>query len=133
MTHCPCHSQKPYDKCCKPFHDGALPKNALELMRSRYSAYALNLADYIIKTTHPSNPHYTPDHRAWKESIDTFSKSTDFRGLTIHEFTEDQNRATVIFTATLFQGEADVSFTERSTFEKVGPTWYYTGAISLLI
>jgi len=71
-------------------------------MRSRYSAYALNLADYIIKTTHRSNPQYSADDREWRDSIANFSQSTEFRGLTIHEFKEEQLHATVTFTALLF-------------------------------
>lgn len=42
---CPCHSQKCYEECCKRYHEGAAAENALILMRSRYSAYALQLAD----------------------------------------------------------------------------------------
>ncbi len=123
---CRCHSGKPYSECCKPFHEGALARNALELMRSRYSAYALNLPDYIIKTTHSSNPQYSPDYEVWKESISYFSKETNFTGLIIHEFKEKGHEASVTFTANLSQNKRDASFTENSYFEKVGGGWYYS-------
>jgi len=49
---CPCGSDKKYKKCCYLFHKGkAKPKTALELMKSRYSAYAKGEVKYIIKTT----------------------------------------------------------------------------------
>jgi SEC-C motif-containing protein len=48
---CPCTSKKPYDRCCGPFHAGtALPQTAEQLMRSRFSAYALGKVDYLIST-----------------------------------------------------------------------------------
>jgi SEC-C motif-containing protein len=48
---CPCTSKKPYDRCCGPFHAGtALPETAEQLMRSRFSAYALGKVDYLIFT-----------------------------------------------------------------------------------
>jgi SEC-C motif-containing protein len=48
---CPCTSKKPYDRCCGPFHTGkAAPETAEQLMRSRFSAYALAKVDYLIST-----------------------------------------------------------------------------------
>lgn len=36
---CPCCSGFNYGKCCHVFHKGLTPKSALDLMRSRYTAY----------------------------------------------------------------------------------------------
>ena len=48
---CPCTSKQPYDRCCGPFHAGtARPATAEQLMRSRFSAYALAKVDYLIAT-----------------------------------------------------------------------------------
>ncbi|MBJ7449651.1 MAG: hypothetical protein JHC93_04750, partial [Parachlamydiales bacterium] len=58
MKTCPCHSSLDYEKCCKPFHDGIPAPTALALMRSRYSAYALHLIEYIIATTHPTHTDF---------------------------------------------------------------------------
>lgn len=49
---CPCGGGR-YAHCCERFHDGALPGTAEQLMRSRYSAYALGLMDYLHRTWHP--------------------------------------------------------------------------------
>ena len=122
---CPCHSQKPYSACCQPYHAGRLPENALALMRSRYSAFVLELADYIIQTTHPTNPAYQKDAKAWKEEILAFCRDMRFVGLEIKEFIDGPNVAFVTFTAQLKQGEADASFTERSRFIKENGRWLY--------
>lgn len=54
-TRCPCLSGLPYDECCGPLHrhDAAAP-TAERLMRSRYSAFAVGDADYLLATWHPS-------------------------------------------------------------------------------
>lgn len=57
-TPCPCSSGAPYSVCCGPWHAG-LPEGVFAptpeaLMRSRYTAYALGLIDYLLATWHPS-------------------------------------------------------------------------------
>ena len=75
---CLCKSTKKYKKCCKIFHENITkPKTALELMRSRYCAFALNLSEYIIKTTHKENQDYTNDILNWKQDIENFSINTE--------------------------------------------------------
>jgi SEC-C motif-containing protein len=50
---CPCLSGNPYDECCGPLHSGATAPTAERLMRSRYSAFALGLAEYLLTSWHP--------------------------------------------------------------------------------
>lgn len=126
---CPCCSGKEYAQCCERFHRGELPQNALELMRSRYSAYALNKPEYIIATTHPANPHYVQDQVAWKKGIEEFIRHTVFHKLEILELQEEKEWATVTFTAYLSQGGEDTTFTERSEFERVKGQWLYREGI----
>ena len=53
-TPCPCGSDRPYTACCGPCHDGSRPATDAEaLMRSRYSAYVLGNAAYLLATWHP--------------------------------------------------------------------------------
>lgn len=122
---CPCHSKKPYEACCRPFHRGKSPATALELMRSRYAAYALALPDYIIDTTHPESPGFFSDRKKGAQEIALFSSHTEFKGLDILAFQEEGPSATVTFRAHLLQGGKDVSFTEKSHFEKVQGKWLY--------
>lgn len=52
---CPCGSGRPYEDCCRPLHLGrraaATPE---ELMRSRYSAFAVGDGDYLLQTWDPT-------------------------------------------------------------------------------
>lgn len=53
---CPCGSSKHYSKCCGRFLDqGQSAKTPEQLMRSRYSAYALGgYGNYLYNTWHSS-------------------------------------------------------------------------------
>ena len=52
---CPCGAGLPYVDCCGRLHGGdteaATPE---QLMRSRYSAFAMGDADYLLRTWHPT-------------------------------------------------------------------------------
>lgn len=123
---CPCHSEKIYSNCCAPFHKGEKrPNTALELMKSRYSAYALGLADYIIKTTHPLHPEYKRDQDQWRAEIQHFSKETIFENLIILAFEAKENEAVVTFQAILKQRNIPSSFQEKSYFILVNKEWLY--------
>lgn len=121
---CPCNSGKLYRECCAPFHQGKEAGNAVALMRSRYSAYAMNNVDYIVRTTHPRNPVLS-HLDTWKQEILNFSLNTDFVDLEILDSKEQKDRATVVFIAHLEQDGRDATFTERSYFAKVDGKWYY--------
>jgi SEC-C motif-containing protein len=122
---CPCHSGKCYGDCCQKYHLGALPENALVLMRSRYSAYALGLSEYIIETTHPESPLRVSDRRQWLDKIGLFSKQTSFDGLDILDTQLSDPVSFVTFVAHLSMGGTDKSFTEKSRFLKVEGAWRY--------
>lgn len=122
---CPCRSGKEYGVWCLPFHEVKRPDTALKLMQSRYAAYALCLVDYIIYTTHPKNPQFCSNFEEWGKQTIEFSSRTKFKDLKILDFQEKDSSATVLFTAHLFQGKKDVSFKEKSYFEKVKSTWLY--------
>ena len=127
---CRCKSKKKYASCCRPFHRGQLPNNAFELMRSRYSAYALCLPEYIIHTTHLDNPQYNHDIKKWYREIFNFCVNTEFKNLEILNFQEKKSFAAVTFSAYLIRNNQDVSFTEKSDFEKVKGKWlYYRGQL----
>jgi len=122
---CPCCSGRPYITCCQKYHKEVLPENALALMRSRYSAYALGIADYLIETTHPKSPHCVLDKEQWLYQIRVFSKQTTFEGLEILETEYTDSEAFVSFVAHLSKEGIDLTFTERSRFLKQGQSWRY--------
>ncbi|MFD6091226.1 YchJ family protein [Oerskovia sp. NPDC060338] len=59
---CPCLSGETYGACCGRFHvgvaaggpDAVTAPTAEALMRSRYAAFAVGDADYLLATWHPS-------------------------------------------------------------------------------
>ncbi|WP_037571658.1 YchJ family protein [Phaeacidiphilus oryzae] len=54
-TACPCGSGRAYADCCKPAHTGARPAPTAEaLMRSRYSAFVLGDAGYLLRSWDPA-------------------------------------------------------------------------------
>lgn len=76
---CACASDKSYGQCCRKFHVAqTLPRLAVELLRSRYSAYAYRLPSYIMATTHKSTAEF--DRRKWKTEIMNFCKRYQFVG-----------------------------------------------------
>src|SRR5258708_6134819 len=121
---CPCDSKVFYHKCCGRYHSGTPAETALLLMRSRYSAYAMGLVDYIMDTTHPENPQYNLDRIGWKHELEAFAKGTQFIFLKILDFVQGDEIAYVTFNASLVFRGRDASFTEKSTFVKDGDRWY---------
>jgi len=122
---CPCCSGVHYSACCKPYHMGAAAPTALALMRSRYSAYACCLPDYIIRTTHPENPRYEKNLKKWAEEIRRFSQETQFVKLEIEGNREDW----VAFIAHLVQEGRPILLKEKSRFAKVDGKWLYLSGV----
>ena len=114
---CPCHTGEQYDDCCGRFiTQNSLPESALELMRSRYSAYALNKPGYLITTWHP---HFRPK----KLKMETNLKWVNF---TIIEHATQGGVAQVEFEAQ-FISEGKVGFLhEQSHFVRQKKRWFYT-------
>jgi len=114
---CPCGSKRSYAECCEPLHKGLPAADAEQLMRSRYSAYALQRDDYLLKSWHPST---RPDH------LDHES-GTRWLGLKVlHHSATDPNRAEVTFEARYrVGGGSAVRMREHSRFIKADGHWFY--------
>jgi len=117
---CPCCSAKQYQECCEPYH--LWQKNAPTaeiLMRSRYSAYALHKADYLIKTWHP---------QTLPKKLDDEISGAKWIELVIHKSWDSKqaNEAFVDFTARYrnISGKAE-KMHEISRFIKHGEHWFY--------
>ncbi len=117
---CLCGSENAYSECCGQFHNGEKnPPTAESLMRSRYSAYVLRNADYLLKTwdvtTRPKEIDFSNETVEWQRlSVDMVKKggSKDSKGL-------------VEFKAVyLLDGEEHV-MTEISRFTKQAGRWFY--------
>lgn len=118
---CPCGSQTKYKLCCQKYHKGAGAKDALTLMKSRYSAYVLGDAKYIIKTTHPKNPEFQEELKMWQKSIENFCSENSFLGLEILSYEVQSEYSFVTFKASFVDGE----LYEKSRFVQNGATWLY--------
>jgi SEC-C motif-containing protein len=86
-------------------------------MRSRYSAFALHRADYLLASWHP-------DTRP--EALDlNESPAPKWLGLQIRSAHTDGNAGTVEFIARYKVGGRAFRLHETSRFEKVGDRWFY--------
>ena len=128
---CPCHSGRVYKRCCLPLHEGRPAPSPAALMRSRYAAYALGLADYIIRTTHRDSPHWERDTAAWTAAVQTFCTQTRFISLRVLTERLDGAEGEVSFHAGLERNGQDVSFGERSRFVLQDGRWLYVEGVRL--
>lgn len=122
---CPCGLAADYTACCGRFHAGEAAPDAERLMRSRYSAYARGLADYLRQTWHP-------DTRPAELTLDDApGQRTHWLGLTVHEHTiTGADSADVRFTARYrIGGGSAVKMTEHSRFQRIEGRWYYLDAV----
>lgn len=135
---CPCDSGLLYASCCAPYHQ--TPKTPaptpVALMRSRYSAYALGLVDYLMQTIHRDHPQFRKNTAAWREELLTYCRDTRFVGLRVlasSDAVASDTDGWVQFEATLCQEASDgedvtLVLAETSRFVKLGQRWlYYSG------
>ena len=118
---CPCHSGQSYTDCCQPLHLGQAAPDAERLMRSRYSAYALKLPDYILQTWHA-------DTRPTRLSMEDLSGIKWLKLEVISHQPMDDTHAEVVFIATYQSGKQKKSqLTEHSQFVRISYRWLYVG------
>jgi SEC-C motif-containing protein len=117
-TNCYCGSNKPFINCCEPFLlDTQKAPTAEALMRSRYSAYAVQNVDYLISTTHPSTRKY---HN--KKDTLAFAIENHWMKLEIINSSE----TIVEFKAYYLDNNLKAQIHhEKSTFKKEDDSWYY--------
>jgi len=115
---CPCGSGQRYAACCGPLHAGERPAASAEaLMRSRYSAYVLKLADYLLATWHPSTR---------PSELDLAADDSKWLGLDVkrHEV-QDDDRAMVEFVARYRIAGRGHRLHELSRFVREDGRWFY--------
>ncbi|GAA2130780.1 YchJ family protein [Nocardioides bigeumensis] len=119
---CPCGTGATYDACCGRLHRGAAQaETAEELMRSRYSAYAVGHVDHLFRTWHPrTRPEdLSPQPLHWTglEIVDIVAggrgDDTGVVELEAH-YLDPDGRAHTLH--------------ERSRFERRGGRWVYVAA-----
>ena len=118
---CPCGAGLAYAHCCGRWHAGPQhlrAPTAEALMRSRYSAYVLEDAEYLQQTWHTSTRSTTPA---------PFEPGLRWLGLEVRKHTQkqDADHATVEFVARSKSGGRAFRLHETSRFVRQGGRWYY--------
>lgn len=117
---CPCGRPLPYAQCCGRYVDdyaGTPAPDAESLMRSRYTAFVREQADYLLATWHASR----------RPSKVSFDAAVKWLGLEVRDHREvDAMHAEVEFVARQRDksGRA-VRLHERSRFVPEDGRWYY--------
>jgi SEC-C motif-containing protein len=121
---CPCGSGATLTACCGRWLEGPLrgaAPDAAALMRSRYSAYVLGLADYLLDTWHP-------DTRPAQLVLDP--EDTKWLGLEVRRHdTIDANHARVEFVARSRTRGRALRLHEISRFAREAGRWFYVDGV----
>ncbi len=119
-TPCDCGTPRPYPACCGRYHAGPLhlqAPDAESLMRSRYSAYVRDLADYLLATWHPGTR---------PAQIEPNPGGLRWLGLEVKRHAvQDDTHATVEFVARSKLGGRAHRLHETSRFVREEGRWYY--------
>jgi SEC-C motif domain protein len=125
-TFCLCGSGIEYRQCCEPFHSGdELPATAEKLMRSRFTAYALDKTQYVQDTwdastrPKPEKTQLAEENIDWQrlEIIDTKKgESNDSKGI-------------VEFKAFYLNNGEAYRLHEVSRFVKTSGRWFYLDGV----
>lgn len=114
---CYCKSQKKFSECCEPIlRVDRVANSALELMRSRYSAYCLGDVNYLQATTH--------DH-TWTDEelkfIQDWADNSFWQHLDVVYYDEEVVEFKAYY---VFEGKQHMHH-EKSAFKKVSDMWKY--------
>ncbi len=128
---CPCGgvpAGASYDACCGRYHAGAQHLQAPTpeaLMRSRYSAYALGLVDYVRDTWHASTR---------SETLARFDAADKWLGLQIKDAPraiDDEGFVEFVARSKPKGGGAASRLHERSRFVREAGYWLYIDGVIL--
>lgn len=124
-SNCPCGKPKLFEQCCGQYINGEeKPKTAEQLMRSRYSAYALGgQGQYLLDTWFPITARGLS---AEELSI----KSRDFQRLDVLNKSQQDDEATVEFKAfySISKNSSKLeTLHEISEFRRIAGKWLYVG------
>jgi SEC-C motif domain protein len=122
---CPCGTGLPYAECCHRLHAGtAVAATAVQLMRSRYSAFAAGDAGYLLSTWHSTTRPRTLD-------LDPGVRWTGLEVLAATGGTLLAAEGTVEFVAHHVVDGVRGAQHENSRFVREGGRWRYLDGLSL--
>lgn len=121
---CPCGSGQTYINCCEPIISGKKDAaTAVELMRSRYTAFSKANVDYLLRS-HASQTRPVKD----RKNIERWAKSVVWMGLSIiRTESGESNEETgyVEFKATYLENGQPAQIHEKSLFQRENGKWVY--------
>ena len=122
LRNCVCGSNKPFGQCCQPLLDDIRPAaTPEELMRSRYSAYALGgYGKYLLSTWFA--PMAKDMSTAQLSRLDV-----DWITLQIIDTGVEDNSGWVEFKASYKENNNIIEMHEKSVFIRQGSRWFYIG------
>jgi SEC-C motif-containing protein len=127
---CPCGKGESFEVCCGRFIRGeAEPETAEDLMRARYTAYALGEIDYVVKTHDPATAHQVD-----RKSTELWSKQSKWLGFELVSverggaFDEDGN---IEFVARYKIRGVTVGHRERAHFRKRSGRWVFSDGFEI--
>lgn len=119
---CPCGLPATYQECCGRLHRGlAAAPTAEALMRSRFSAFSVGDAGYLLRTWHPAA-------RPPRLDLDRATRWTRLEILETTGGTVFHTEGTVRFRAHYTDAGEPGSMEEHSRFVRHEGGWTYTGA-----
>lgn len=118
---CPCGSDNKISVCCGRWHAGEPAPDAEALMRSRYSAYVLELRDYLLATWHVSTRPASLELEA----------ATHWLGLSVkqHVLTGVDTAEVEFIARYRIGGGSAVRLHEHSRFVREHGRWLYLDAL----
>ncbi|MFI2651317.1 YchJ family protein [Micromonospora fulviviridis] len=120
---CPCGSGLPYADCCGPIHRGVSAAATAEaLMRSRYSAFAVGDADYLLRSWHPGT-------RPPRLALEPGTRWTRLEVLETDRGGLFDAEGTVRFRAHYREGGRPGTVAEHSRFVREDGRWVYLDAL----
>ncbi len=137
---CGCESGLTYGECCGPCHDSGGASSPEQLLRSRYTAYAYRVPEFLMSSTEVGGPEWDENANTWKRSLLQFCDDFKFLNLKVGEKVEspEPGMTTIAFRAQLVQkGSINLmDLCETSVFVKGDgegdeERWFYReGAVS---
>ena len=116
---CPCGSGAALAACCAPFLTGdAHAPTAEALMRSRYTAYVLGAADYLLATWHA-------DNRPASLDLDEAQNWLGLKVLRTEQGDTQSDKGLVEFVARFKIAGRGHRLHEISRFSRIGDQWFY--------
>lgn len=121
---CPCGTGRLYQDCCGPVISGERKaSSAMELMRSRYTAYAMADVDYIVNSTHPDQRDSND-----KEAIKQWAEKSEWLGFEVkgsEKGGEGDDTGSVEFVASYTDRGVKMQHHEMAEFRRLDGDWYF--------